>query len=146
MQNSFKANIRSESFWVRTFFSLVFLVLFSLLDVLVWVLTISQLLFVLFSGSPNAGLQRFVDSLSQFAQQIITYVGGCESEKPFPFKDWPEPSRIYSDSVSTFNENEEAMPSPSNIMEEELSADRVDSNHASSETDAKDENNSERLT
>ena len=88
--NNFKSNVTSDAFWVRTLYIVGFFLVYSVLDVLVLLLTIAQWLFVLFTGKPNDVLATFGGSLGIFMKQIIQYVTGNTYEKPFPFQDWPK--------------------------------------------------------
>lgn len=87
--SNFKENIRSDSFWLNTLFLVVFLIVSRLLDFFLFVLTVVQWLFRLFTGEGHASLGRFSQSLGIYYQQVVHFLTGCTREKPFPFMDWP---------------------------------------------------------
>jgi hypothetical protein len=84
-----KDNIKSESFWLRSLFMVLFLVIYRLVDVLVLLVAISQWLYMLLTGDASSSLSRFAGGLGAYVAQIISYLSYNTEEKPFPFTDWP---------------------------------------------------------
>lgn len=85
-----KNNVTSASHWLRLLYMLLFVVL---LYVAAWVMTfvvILNFLFALFSGSPNANLRRFGDSLGRYIFEALQFLTYNRERKPFPFSDWPD--------------------------------------------------------
>ncbi len=89
MDKTWKDNIKSESFWLRSLFMVFFLMVYRIVDLLVLLVAISQWLYVLLTGDSNASLSRFAGGLSQYVAQIINYLSYKNEQKPFPFNDWP---------------------------------------------------------
>ena len=90
MDKHWKDNIKSESFWLRSLFMVLFFVVYRIVDILVLLVAISQWFYVLLSGDANQGLSRFAKGLSLYVAQIITYLSYNTEEKPYPFSDWPK--------------------------------------------------------
>jgi len=90
MDNQWKDSIKSESFWLRSIFMVLFFVVYRIVDILVLLVAISQWLYVLLSGDANQGLKKFANGLSLYVAQIINYLSYNSEEKPYPFSDWPE--------------------------------------------------------
>ncbi|GAA6135306.1 hypothetical protein NBRC116188_20960 [Oceaniserpentilla sp. 4NH20-0058] len=90
MDNQWKDSIKSESFWLRSVFMVLFFVVYRIVDILVLLVAISQWLYVLLSGDANQGLRKFANGLSLYVAQIINYLSYNTEEKPYPFSDWPE--------------------------------------------------------
>lgn len=90
MSKVWKENIKSESFWLRSLFMILFLIVYRIVDLVVLLIAVCQWLFVLITGDANSSLTRFSASLGQYVAQIINYLGHESDEKPFPFSDWPE--------------------------------------------------------
>lgn len=90
MSKVWKENIKSESFWLRSLFMILFLVVYRIVDVIVLLIAICQWLFVLITGDANSSLTSFSSALGRYVAQIIDYLGHASEEKPYPFSDWPE--------------------------------------------------------
>jgi len=90
MDKQWKDNIKSESFWLRSVFMVLFFVVYRIVDILVLLVAISQWLYVLLSGDANQGLRKFAQGLSLYVAQIINYLSYNSEEKPYPFSDWPQ--------------------------------------------------------
>jgi hypothetical protein len=99
-----KDNIKSESFWLRSLFMVLFLVIYRLVDVLVLLVAISQWLYVLLTGDASTSLSRFASGLGAYVAQIIRYLSYNTEEKPFPFSDWPQ--TLAQDSRSSIESSE----------------------------------------
>jgi hypothetical protein len=89
MENNWKDNLKSESFWLRSLFMVFFFVVYRIVDIAVFLIAISQWFYVLLTGDANASLSRFAASLATYVSQIITYLSYSSEQKPFPFTDWP---------------------------------------------------------
>ena len=100
MAKIWKDNIKSESFWLRSLFMVLFLVIYRLVDVLVVLVAISQWLYMLLTGDASSSLSRFAAGLGAYIAQIISYLSYNTEEKPFPFSDWPQ-ARIPDSSSNT---------------------------------------------
>lgn len=85
-----KNTITSESFWIRTAYLVLFLVLYSVIDILVYLVTIGQWFSVLLKGEPTEELTKFGHSLSEYLAQIVAFLSASSEHKPFPFSDWPK--------------------------------------------------------
>jgi len=99
-----KDNIKSESFWLRSLFMVLFLVIYRFVDILVILVAISQWLYMLLTGDASASLSRFAGGLGAYVAQIIGYLSYNTEEKPFPFNDWP-PTRVNEVVTNTDNSN-----------------------------------------
>ncbi|MFT7108428.1 MAG: hypothetical protein ACI843_000063 [Psychrobacter glaciei] len=89
MENNWKDNLKSESFWLRSLFMLFFFVVYRIVDIAVLLVAVSQWFYVLLTGDANASLSRFARSLATYVAQIIAYLSYSAELKPFPFSDWP---------------------------------------------------------
>ncbi len=89
MDKTWKDNIKSESFWLRSLFMIFFLMVYRIVDLLVVLVALSQWLYMLLTGDSNASLSRFGSGLSRYVAQIISYLSYSSEQKPFPFSDWP---------------------------------------------------------
>jgi hypothetical protein len=75
----------------------LFFCIYRITDLVVLLLAVIQFVLLLVNGEPSRSLVRFSDSLGQYVQQIIRYLGWRSNQKPYPFEQWPE-ARDGSDS------------------------------------------------
>ena len=90
MEKVWKENIKSESFWLRSLFMILFLIVYRIVDLMVLLLAVSQWIYMLLTGDANDSLRRFSGGLSLYVAQIINYLSYNSEQKPFPFSDWPK--------------------------------------------------------
>lgn len=90
MDKQWQNTIKSESFWLRSIFMVLFFIVYRITDILVLLVAISQWIYTLLTGEANASLTRFAGGLSAYVAQIIQYLTYRTEEKPFPFHDWPQ--------------------------------------------------------
>jgi len=95
-------NVTSDSFWIRTIYTVIFVLISRVLDLVLLVTTLIQWLSQLISGEPNKSLQGFCYSLGIYYQQTTHFLTGVSEQKPFPFSDWPEAEKS-SDTVVVEN-------------------------------------------
>lgn len=88
-QPDFKSTATSDIFWLRTIYTIVYLMVAKVLGLLLIAITLIQWLFRLFNGDNQKTLKSFSFSLGIYYQQVTHYLTGCSDDKPFPFKEWP---------------------------------------------------------
>ena len=85
-----KENLQRGSTWLRLFFMLVVVILYSVSRVVVSVVVLLQFFWVLLAAETNKSLEDFGQSLATYTYQIISYLTFNTEERPFPFDlDWP---------------------------------------------------------
>jgi len=88
--NSVTENVKSRTIWLRLFFMLVVLFLYSVSRVVVGAVVVVQFFWVLFTGRANSHLLQFGQSLATYTYQIVCYLTFTSEQRPFPFDaDWP---------------------------------------------------------
>lgn len=87
---SLKKNLKSRSTWLRLFFMLVVVLLYSVSRLVVSAVVVLQFFWVLFTGETNKRLVNLGQALATYTYQIICYLTFNTEERPFPFDaDWP---------------------------------------------------------
>jgi Flp pilus assembly protein TadB len=77
---------------IRIVYSLLFAIVVSILEWLVFAIVAFQLLFSLVTQRlPSRRLQTFANQLVAYFRQILRYLTHNDSVIPFPFSDLPEP-------------------------------------------------------
>jgi hypothetical protein len=77
--------------WLRGLFMLVFLFAFTIGHSLLFLTTIAQFLWLLFAKESNKRLVLFGFSLASWLADTTKFLSCASEEKPFPWKDWPNP-------------------------------------------------------
>ena len=75
--------------WVRALFVILFALIYSVAEIVIFTVVLVQFGFVLITGERNKKLLDFGANLSTFVYQILRYVSFNTDDKPFPFTDWP---------------------------------------------------------
>ncbi len=86
--NNWRSNLGRGDVWMRILYMLLFVVVYSVVEVIVIAATVFQLGFVLVSGDRNARLQNFNESLSRYVYDVLRFIMFVSDSKPFPFTDW----------------------------------------------------------
>ena len=82
--------VKDYNNWLRIFFMLVYgLVLLYIIVPIIAVVMVAQVLCTFGSGRLNSNLTVFGESLAEYIQQTIQFLFYKSSEKPFPFKPFP---------------------------------------------------------
>ena len=87
--SEFRSNIKSDVFWLRTVYTVIFLIVARVLDLLLLLLTLVQWIARLLGNSGNESLDNFCFALGEYYRQVVHFLTGCSEEKPYPFSDWP---------------------------------------------------------
>ncbi len=81
----------SQTIWMRLFFMVVVVFLYSVSRFVVAAVIVIQFFCVLLTDEPNDNLKRFGRQLATFIFQIIRYLTFNTEQRPFPFDlEWPE--------------------------------------------------------
>ena len=93
MSDNVKENIKSRNTWMRALYMLLFVIVYSIAEIVVLAVMLLQLAIVLFTGGTNPQLLRLGQDLSSFVYQIFRFLTFNSDDKPYPFGDWPDQSR-----------------------------------------------------
>jgi len=86
-----KNKIANPGHWLSLLLmGLMFIILFYLINFIVFITMVVQWILVLLSGETNARLQRFSKGLNRYAYQILEFISFNSKTRPFPLSDWPE--------------------------------------------------------
>jgi len=92
MRDDLKDNILNPSHWIRLLImALMYVILFSLVQLIASVSMIIQWVLVLFTGETNPRLRHFTKGLNLYSFQILEFLNFNSEQRPFPLSDWPEP-------------------------------------------------------
>jgi hypothetical protein len=89
MDPEFKERVTAKPTWTRGIYILLFVIIYSIAEIVVYGVVILQFLFTLFSAKRNEQLQNLGKNLSTFIYQVFMYLTYNSDEKPYPFAPWP---------------------------------------------------------
>jgi uncharacterized membrane protein len=82
-------NVEAETIPFRVMWSLVFLIIWSLAETIVFLIFAIQIISSVFSTGPNESLRDLGKQIGVYMAQIVSYLTFSSNEKPFPFSNWP---------------------------------------------------------
>lgn len=90
-RDELKNKIMNSKHWMRLLLMvLMYVILFSLVQLIAGVSLAIQWILVLFKGEPNPRLLRFTKGLNRYTYQIMEFINFNSEVRPFPLSDWPE--------------------------------------------------------
>ena len=80
----------NRSKWTRAFYAIVTLVGYGFSEAILWILTVIQILSVVFKAEPNKYISDFSNSLIKWNSSAISFCLWKNDKPPFPFSRWPD--------------------------------------------------------
>ena len=94
-ENGQKPIVSRKQIAIRLLYTIMFLVILGIVMFIVKVVVIFQFIFLFSTRKPNESVRQFSNKISTYGYRIFRYVTLNESQRPFPFTDFPpelEPS------------------------------------------------------
>ena len=85
-----KQTIKRRDSWLRGAYILLFALIYSVAEILFWLIVVFQFGALLLTGSTNERAQYFSKSLCSYLYEILQYLSFNTESRPFPFGEWPE--------------------------------------------------------
>ena len=80
--------VKRDEIWERFLFSILLLVLFALVETLMWLMTAGQVLWMLFNkNQANDNIAEFGARLCVWLKRAAMYLSGTTDDKPFPWRE-----------------------------------------------------------
>ncbi len=73
--------------FARTAFAFLFLFLFAIAEMLLWAISLGQIVWTLVYGGPNEHIAEFGARLGVWLKRVALYLSGTTDEKPFPWRE-----------------------------------------------------------
>jgi len=80
--------IRDKHTWIRFVFLILYSIIFSIAQYLVFVVALLLAIISLFKRTPNENLQSFGAGLAEYSRLLTRYLSYNTQAKPFPFSEW----------------------------------------------------------
>ncbi|MFK5915371.1 MAG: DUF4389 domain-containing protein [Woeseiaceae bacterium] len=96
MDEELKKHIREPKTWLRGFYILLFMFLYSITKVVIFAIILFQFGLTVFTGNTNKKLVQLGLSLSTYSYQILTFLTFNSDYHPYPFGTWPSGTSMES--------------------------------------------------
>lgn len=116
MNDDLKKNLLNIEAFQRFALMLLFVLAFTIVELVIYAIAIFQVLHLLFSGTVHQELKAFAQSLSIYVFDITKFLTFASETMPFPFQPWPK-SKIDKESKTVKNEELD-----DNLNEDEIHA------------------------
>ena len=73
----------------RFLYMVLFMIVYSLSESIIFVISLVNLLFAVFRDGPHPGVTRFGRQIAEYVQQLVRFLSFDTEELPFPFGKWP---------------------------------------------------------
>ncbi|MEA3418090.1 MAG: DUF4389 domain-containing protein [Campylobacterota bacterium] len=73
----------------RVLYTILYLIIGRFISMLLFVIAACQLIYSWLIGEPNEKLLHFTGGMSEYAKQLVAYVGFNSDKRPWPAGDWP---------------------------------------------------------
>lgn len=85
-----KQNLKSSDTWTRVLYMLLYVILYSLAEIVLTAVVVFQLLLILFTGRKNSRLLKLGQSVSTYIYQVLSYLTFNSDYQPYPLGAWPK--------------------------------------------------------
>lgn len=90
INDALKQSLSDKHSWTRGLFMLLFLIIFAVVELVLWGVVLFQFGHLIFTGRINQRLLDFGEDLRIYAGDTIAYLTFNTDDRPFPFDEWPE--------------------------------------------------------
>ena len=89
IDESTRKNLAESSTWLRLIYIILFVVIFNIVEFVLWVVVLVQFLAKLFTGNVIAQVSALGQILATYIYQIVLFLTFKSDEMPYPFGPWP---------------------------------------------------------
>ena len=89
MNNDVIENLKEQSIWLRGLYMIMFAVVYSVAEVVLYATVIFQFLIKLFTNETNPRLLKLGQSISTYIYQILQFLTFNSEHLPYPYGAWP---------------------------------------------------------
>ncbi len=84
-----KENLKDKESWLRGLYILLFGLLYSIAEIVLWAIVLFQFGSRLITGRLNERVLDFTRGLNAYIYLILQYLAFRSDDKPYPFDEWP---------------------------------------------------------
>ena len=78
-----------NSIWIRGLYMLLFGLLYSVAEVVLWTVVLVQFIYRIFNDETQPRLLELGASVARYIYQVLRFLSFNTEVMPFPFSDWP---------------------------------------------------------
>ena len=90
MSDELKAHLKERKTWRRGLYMLLFVIFYSIAEIVITAIVLFQFLMALFTGRTNERLVKLGQSLGTYVYQILQFLTFNSDYHPYPFGAWPK--------------------------------------------------------
>jgi len=90
MSNDVKENLKSQSTWKRGLYMLLYVIFYTIAEIVLFAVIFFQFLLKLFTGETNERLRKLGQGISTYIYQVLQYMNFNSEYQPYPFGAWPK--------------------------------------------------------
>jgi hypothetical protein len=90
MEAKMQQSLTDKNKWQRILYMILFVIAYSIAEIVLTVVVIVQAVIVLFTDKKNPKLLAFGGQLAAYVYQLFRFLTYNSEKMPFPFGDWPE--------------------------------------------------------
>jgi len=90
MSNEVKENLKSQSTWMRGLYMLIYVVFYTIAEIVLYAVIVFQFLLKLFTADTNERLLKLSQGISTYIYQILQFLSFNSEYQPYPFGAWPK--------------------------------------------------------
>jgi hypothetical protein len=90
MSEELKQHLKERKTWLRGLYMLLFVVFYSVAEIVISAIVLFQFLMALFTGTTNERLLKLGQSLGSYVYQILQFLTFNSDYHPYPFGAWPK--------------------------------------------------------
>lgn len=84
-----KPAVSGKQIGIRLLYTILFLVILGIVMVIIKVVVVFQFIYFFSTRVPNESVRKFSNKISTYGYRLFRYITLNESQRPFPFSDFP---------------------------------------------------------
>ncbi|MDQ7003758.1 MAG: DUF4389 domain-containing protein [Ghiorsea sp.] len=88
-EKNIEACIKDKGVWMRLLYMILFAILYSIAEVVIFAVVVYQFLTVLFTGNKDERILKLGQSLSLYVCEVFQFLTFNSETKPYPMGEWP---------------------------------------------------------
>ena len=105
IKEDLKENLKQQSTWMRALYMLMFALLYSVTEFVLFAVVIIQFILMLLTGSTNPQLLKLGQNIATYIYQIIQYLTFNSEYQPYPVGEWPLNEQGSDDAPGSANQS-----------------------------------------
>jgi len=92
--------VSGKQIGIRLLYTLLFLVILGIVLVIIKLVVVFQFIYFFSTRKPNESVRQFSNKICTYGYRIFRYITLSESQRPFPFSDFPPELEPYEEQIT----------------------------------------------